>query len=476
MIRQIGLASILTMLVGSAMAANEASLGLPKVTVGKRLETSAMVKLGEAAPEQGVQITLRSSNPTRLLISKAPEEAGAASITLRAREGARLSPEFWLQGLDSSGEVTYEAEAQGYAKASGIVTLSASGIAIVGPFKAPKFFTTSGALPTNLTLYSVRLDSALKYAEEQLLAGGAAIKVEVTSSNGVVGKATASPLELGGGTSHATAYFQPAGEGETMLGVKQPAGFQTPADFASVTVSIRKPGCAISTELYVGQNLQVSGVLALGEPAPADGLQVTLTSDDPKRLLLSLSDKEEGSKSITIKIPSRELAARYYIQALGNEGPVTYSANAPGYQSRTGTIWLAPSGVIVTPIWQGPPDEGQVLRPGTPDSKYQFLMSLTQAEGLKLVVWTAQLDPKTHRSADITVQPLRPGLTLTVPLTSSDPTVGKTVTEVTIKGGIDHSTVDFVPIKEGSTEISVTTPAGFTRSANSTSVVGMIRK
>ena len=117
-----------------------------------------------------------------------------------------------------------------------------------------------------------------------------------------------------------------------------------------------------------------------------------------------------------------------------------------------------------------------MLRPSSVESKYQFLMSLAQTEGLKLVVWTAQLDPKTHRSADITVQPLRAGLTLTVPLTSSNPLVGKTVSSVTITGGLDHSTIDFTAMTEGSTEISVTTPAGFTRSANSTSVVGMIRK
>ena len=73
-------------------------------------------------------------------------------------------------------------------------------------------------------------------------------------------------------------------------------------------------------------------------------------------------------------------------------------------------MMLAPSGIVVTPIWQGPPDEGQVLRPGTPGSNYRFMVSLANSGPLKLVVWTAQLDPVTHRSADITIQPLRAGL------------------------------------------------------------------
>jgi hypothetical protein len=93
---------------------------------------------------------------------------------------------------------------------------------------------------------------------------------------------------------------------------------------------------------------------------------------------------------------------------------------------------------------------------------------------MKLIAWTAQLDPKTHRSADITVQPLRAGMTLTVSITNSNPTVGKVPLQVTIIGGSDHGSVDFTPANAGTTEVSVVTPSNFTMSANSTKVTGTV--
>ena len=136
MIRHVGIAGILALLLSSLAMAAGSSLRLPGVTIGRHLETSAMVVLGDAAPEKGVEITIRSSDPKKLLVSKTPEDAGAASITVLARQGARMSPEFWLQGQESSGSIAYSAEAPGYDSATGTVTLFPSAIAIVGPFRA----------------------------------------------------------------------------------------------------------------------------------------------------------------------------------------------------------------------------------------------------------------------------------------------------------------------------------------------------
>ena len=65
-----------------------------------------------------------------------------------------------------------------------------------------------------------------------------------------------------------------------------------------------------------------------------------------------------------------------------------------------------------------------MLRKEAPESNYKFLADLSKLEPTHVVVWTAYLDPVTHRSADITVQPLRAGLSLTIPLTNSNPAVG----------------------------------------------------
>lgn len=95
---------------------------------------------------------------------------------------------------------------------------------------------------------------------------------------------------------------------------------------------------------------------------------------------------------------------------------------------------------------------------------------------MKLSVWTAQLDPTTHRAADITIQPLRAGLSETVRLVSQDKNVADASPSVTISGGSEHSSADFKAISPGTVEIAVQTPSEFTQSANSTAVVATVVK
>ena len=87
-------------------------LAVPDVTVGRNLQMYASVKLPEAAPRAGLSLTVTSDDPTRLLLSKAPDQAGSASITLTVNSGFVYSPEFWVQGLADNGTVTYNVNAR----------------------------------------------------------------------------------------------------------------------------------------------------------------------------------------------------------------------------------------------------------------------------------------------------------------------------------------------------------------------------
>ena len=169
-------------------------------------------------------------------------------------------------------------------------------------------------------------------------------------------------------------------------------------------------------------------------------------------------------------------SGRFYVQALGADGMVRYTASAPGFRSRTGNLLLTPSGVMLTPIAQGPPDEAQVLRKVAPDGTHRVAASLARDEPVYLVAWTAQLDPATLRAADITVQPLRAGLTLLIPLTNSHPETGSVPASVTIQGGAANGRVEFKPQTPGTTEIAVSTPDKFTTAANSTMVIVSVNK
>jgi hypothetical protein len=318
------------------------------------------------------------------------------------------------------------------------------------------------------------LDTGLKFVEQQLVAGGVTVTVDLKSSNPAAGRIAASALTISGGSSSATTEFVPAGAGETTLSVNTPSGFSTPAEFATVTAIVNTPGIAVSDQLAIGQDLQVGGLVSLGEAAREGGVEVTLTSADPKRLLLSTSATEIGSKSITVKIPAGGSSSPYILQALTGSGTVTYTASAPGYRSRTGTVGLTPSGVVIAPKEYGPPDEAELHRKEDKEVPRGFVASVSQGGAIPLVVWTVQLDPTTLRGADVTVQPLRAGRSVTVEVKCENPSVGKVVSPVTIAAASEHAVTDFTPTAEGSTIVTAVIPKGFTRPSNSTSVPAIV--
>ena len=204
------------------------------------------------------------------------------------------------------------------------------------------------------------------------------------------------------------------------------------------------------------------------------GLPVTLTSSDPGRLLLSVDGKSAGAASIEIRIPENDVSAIYYIQAIGSSGDVQYSATAPGFAKRTATVELRPSGVLLGVAAYGPPDEKEVLQPEEHAEDPKFIASVAATPKVMLVAWTAMLDPLTKRGADITVQPLRGGLNLEMPLKSSNPAVGNIPPLVKIEGGLDHATLEFVALSAGTAVISTVTPGGFTSPSNAKTVSAVV--
>ena len=226
----------------------------------------------------------------------------------------------------------------------------------------------------------------------------------------------------------------------------------------------------------VGQNLQVEATVSLGEPAPSGGLEVLLSSARPDQLLLSRSATQVGSGSIRIPISAGSTRATYYLQAIENFGTVATTVSAPGYTTRTGTITLAPSGVVIGGP-PGPPDEAELLRPEAAGAPRGFLARLSVGSPVPVLVYTVQLDPVSRRSADITVQPLRAGVSLTASLRNSNPAIGALdAASLTIEAGAHTAFTHFTPLSEGSTLVSVDTPAGFETSANATGLTVIVTR
>src|SRR5258708_1638352 len=100
------------------------------------------------------------------------------------------------------------------------------------------------------------------------------------------------------------------------------------------------PGAAFATgrialpNLTVGRNLQTTAALTLDDPAPPQGLDVKLTSSDPKRLLLSTSAEKAGSASIVMNIRAgSRFSIEFFVQALAASGTVNFTASAPAFEA-----------------------------------------------------------------------------------------------------------------------------------------------
>jgi len=420
------------------------------LTVGQNLQTSAFVTLAGTAPPGGLTVTITSNDPSKLLLSTDPTAAGSASIQLPVSPGGHQTLNFFVQALANNGTATYTASAPNFGSATQTVSFGPSGFVLASPFGlGADFFTTTGAANPPITVSSGLLDSSNNFVTAQSLRGGTSASVPVTSASTTVGTITVSPVTISGGSSNNTTAFHPVANGSTQLAAGVPNGFATPANARTLTATVSTPGIFITDGASIGQNLEFAGQLTLGQPAPPGGLVVTLQSADASRLILSSSATTAGSGTLNITVPEGTSTAQYFLQALGNSGTVTYSASAPGYNSKTATVSLTPSGLTLNS------PSGRNFSTTVGAGATAFFLS------------TAQLDPGGSGNA-IGTQPLRGGLSLNVILTSSNTAVGTIQSPITIPAGTDTVTPTFTPVAAGNLTVNVQQPANIGLSTQAT--------
>jgi hypothetical protein len=390
-------------------------------------------------------VTLTSNDQTKLLLSTDPTVAGSILITRTIRAGGSITAPFYVYGLGNSGTVTFGASAGGFI-ATGTVTLAKSGFVLVGPFGlGADFIATAGGAPIDVTVQTALLDASGNYLDTQAVAGGLTASVTVTSSNTAVGTIDPSslPAVITGSNNTATVQFQPASSGTTVLTAVTPAGYTTPLQYATLNVTVGQPKIFIDDGNTIGKNLERAGtIILLGAAAPANGLPVLLTVKSGM-LSLSTSGTDAGFNSITVTIPAGQSSGTYFMYGLDVSGTATVTATAPGYTSGTGTETLTPSGIVIA----GPQGVG-------------FTFNTPLASGNQpLSISTAQLDTSGNF---VQTQALAGTASLTVSLTNSDATVGTlpVPATVTITPGNDTGTVQFHPLKVGTTNIGVVQPSG----------------
>ena len=459
---------------------NNPGISCATVPVGQSLETIASCNLqgGSAAP--GMPVTITASDP-KILLSAIPAngstctDTGSSTITIATRSASLggsniIIPAFCVYGVGNSGTSTYTVGLSGFATGTGTVTLGKSGFVIAGPggIGAPSFTPFTATTP--ITVFSALLDSSSNFVAVQPLAIGQSASVTVASSNTSVGTLSPTTLSFTGGMSSNTTTFTKGSGGTTVLSVATPAGFSAPAQDTSVTATVASQSFSLScdTGTTIGQNLETNCTVAIGQPAPAGGVSVLLTSNSPASLLLSTTAPAAGLTSITATIPGGGTSATFFAQSLVNSGSATYSASSSGFVSRNGTVAFAPSGVVIAgPFGLGAP----------------FFFASVSGGQTPITVFTGVLntDPASCGSVAATpcfqgnLQALRGGIApLQVTLNSSSTAVGTIASPVSIPSGSGSAISQFTPVSPGSTTVSVVTPAGFTTSINQTTLAATV--
>ena len=434
------------------------SISIPNLTVGKNLQATSVVTLGVAS--SGVDITLTSSDPAKLVISASGTSGGSGTATVHANSGSLASLSFFAQSLADSGTATITAKAPGYVDTTATVTLTPSGIVIMNGISS-SLNTTTLAADTTLTVAPAYVDPVThNFAGNQSIRGGLGTQtIQLKNSTTTVGTISKSSVTLKAGDASTTFTFHPLATGTTDLTATQPTGFVLPSNFPAMHVTVGQPTITMSS-VNVGKDLQASDTVYLSAPAPSvtdapplGGVDVTVTSADPSKVLLATSATAAGTPSITVHVNAGTQGLPvFYVQALANSGTVTLTATAAGFDNGTTTVGLQPSGFLIS--------SGAINSGSTGDTT--------------VTLSSAMLQPGTLAPSGFT-QRVRPGAApVNVTTNSSNTAVGTITSPVVFNTGASTATATFHPVSAGTTTVSIQTPTGFSTPSQFQSVLATV--
>jgi len=407
-------------------------------TVGRNLQISRVLTLSSAPPAP-MDITVTVDNPAVALVSASRTAAGSGNLTISGVSTANAGT-LYLQGV-SEGTTQIHFTAPNYNEGVTTITVTPSGFY----FYTNDFSTNVFAVNTNVQLRTAMLDPAtMNYAAQQELRGGYTTDVALTSSDENVGVFTTPALTVTGGTGISYfAPFDPLTAGTTQLTLTQPAGFANPANLRnSITATVTAPDILISNAV-VGKDLQMSSSITLSS-APPSPVTVTVQVLAGSIAAISTDRGAVGSSSITFNNVTTTIVGTVYIQGL-TLGGTQIIAQAAGYSDGISEVTVTPAGFyLYTTNFTT-----DVLDPNS-----------------NIMIRSVSLDPVLLNYAAL--QELRGGLTVQVPVTSSNPGVGMiTVSPVTVTGGTGISqTTQFDPLSAGVTTVSISQPPGFSTPSN----------
>lgn len=313
------------------------SLPASPIRLGKDLMTS--VDVGTGSPNATL-ITLTSSNPASLLLSRDVDTPASAVVTVEARPAARVI----LHGLAASGTAQVTALSPGYANGRFQVDLTPSGFVLQGDLSRRE--VSVGAVvrltPVPYALDPVSLEPRF---QAQALRPGKVVSVSLQASDSGLVRISPARIDLPVRAPAPPPAFEitTLSPGRVTTSLRTPEGFQTPPQAQSLTLDITDAFFSFVPP-RVGYNLQTAASLQL-TPAPLSAVVVTVRSLNPDLMRVSAAAGVEGEREVGLRVSGGNEAG-FYLHGLAGSGSARLAVSAPGYRSFELDIPLLPSGFV----------------------------------------------------------------------------------------------------------------------------------
>ncbi len=293
-----------------------------QITLGGNMQAALHIPLSKANPN-GVIASVRSSDPSLLVVSRNPSVLGSGSLAVAIQPGSEAG-EVFIQALAAEGEVLVTASIPGFAEQQWLVRLG------------PSWFTLqlaafNGQIAVGeTTRVSVLLEPSENGLSRTLRPGLGTLRLGIVAANPSLVRLAAPFLTIADGDYAATVNLEGIALGSSLLSLEQPPGFgPTPIGQAQVLLRVVPNKLSLDcTErgpfLWLARDSQITCRIG-GGPA---GTVVQAVSSDPARILLSTNPTALGSGQQTLTMAPE---SRLVFQALSATGTVEVILSAPGF-------------------------------------------------------------------------------------------------------------------------------------------------
>lgn len=303
-------------------------------TLGKDLQASVNLELANRpfTVDADVDVTLASSDPSKLVLSADGAQAGTGRLIVHIRRGEGFKTIF-VQALDSAGDVSITVNATGYRSTATKVSLSPVAFATLSTsalsLRSPTDTLRIRPVPASAPVVNSVIDLMFR-------PGFNGVEMKVSSSNSAVLTVQPAQILWQAGAKEFNVNLQAVAAGTATLNFSVPPPFFAPA---AVRVQVNAATFDVFLGSTIGKDLQKRFALSTVNA----GTKVTVTSSDPSRVLISSSPLSPGQASLDLTLQPLV----FYVQALADTGTANVTVSATGYANAEGLITLSRTAVVL---------------------------------------------------------------------------------------------------------------------------------